>query len=313
MSAAPPGRLSPSTIALLVLPPLFWAGNAVVGRLMNQTVPPSTLNFMRWTLALLVLLPLAAWVLRPGSSLWPNWRRFALLGALGVGSYNALQYLALRTSTPLNVTLVAASMPVWMLLVGRMLYGVPVPRRAAFGAALSLGGVAVVLSGGSLARLLTVQFVPGDGWILLATLVWSWYSWLLVRPPEGGDPPDIKGDWAAFLMAQVALGLVWSGALAAAEWVYLPAADLHITWGWPLVAALAYVAIFPSLLAYRAWGAGVARVGPAVASFFTNLTPLFAALLSAAMLGEWPRWFHLAGFALIVGGILISSRGKAST
>lgn len=308
MSAAPPGRLSPSTIALLVLPPLFWAGNAVVGRLMNQTVPPSTLNFLRWVLALLILLPLAAWVLRRGSRLWPNWRRFALLGALGVGSYNALQYLALRTSTPLNVTLVAASMPVWMLLVGRVLYGVPVPRRAAFGAALSLGGVAVVLSGGSLARLLTVQFVPGDGWILLATLVWSWYSWLLVRPPEGGDPPEINGDWAAFLMAQVALGLVWSGALAAAEWVYLPAADLHIDWGWPLLAALAYLAIFPSVLAYRCWGDGVARVGPAVASFFTNLTPLFAAVLSAAMLGEAPRWHHLMGFALIVGGILISSR-----
>lgn len=307
MSASPTGRLSAATVALLTLPPLFWAGNAVVGRLMNQTVPPSTLNFMRWALALLVLLPLAAWVLRPGSSLWPNWRRFALLGALGVGSYNALQYLALQTSTPLNVTLVAASMPVWMLLVGRVLYGVPVPRRAAAGAALSLCGVAVVLSGGSLARLLAVQFVPGDGWILLATLVWAWYSWLLVRPPEGGDPPDIKGDWAAFLMAQVALGLVWSGGLAAAEWLYLPAGT-QIVWGWPLAAALAYVAIFPSVLAYRAWGAGVARVGPAVASFFANLTPLFAAVLSAALLGEPPRAHHALGFVLIIGGILISSR-----
>ena len=307
MSASPTGRLGLSTIALLLLPPLFWAGNAVVGRLMNQTVPPSTLNFLRWALVLLVLLPLAAWVLRPGSSLWPNRRRFALLGALGVGSYNALQYLALQTSTPLNVTLVAASMPVWMLLVGRVLYGVPVPRRAAAGAALSLCGVAVVLSGGSLARLLAVQFVPGDGWILLASIVWAWYSWLLVRPPEGGDPPDIRGDWAAFLMAQVALGLVWSGGLAAAEWLYLPAGT-QIVWGWPLVAALAYVVIFPSVLAYRAWGAGVARVGPAVASFFANLTPLFAAVLSAALLGEPPRAHHALGFVLIIGGILISSR-----
>lgn len=306
MSAASTGRLSPSTTALLILPPLFWAGNAVVGRLMNDTVPPSTLNFLRWVLALLVLLPSAAWVLRPGSSLWPHWRRFALLGALGVGSYNALQYLALKTSTPLNVTLVASSIPVWMLLVGRVLYGVPISRRAACGAALSLAGVAVVLSAGSLARLLAVQLAPGDGWILLAALVWAWYSWLLVRPPEGGDPPDIKADWAAFLMAQVALGLVWSGGLAAAEWLYLPS-DTHIRWGWPLIVALAYVAIFPSVLAYRFWGAGVARVGPAVASYFLNLTPLFTALLSAAMLGEAPGWHHLAGFALIVGGILIAT------
>ena len=78
-------------------------------------VPPITLNFLRWALAFLLLLPLAGWVLRPDSPLWPHWRRFAVLGLLGVGCYNALQYLALKTSTPLNVTLVAASSPVWML------------------------------------------------------------------------------------------------------------------------------------------------------------------------------------------------------
>ena len=307
MSAAAPGRLSLSTIALLVTPPLMWAGNAVVGRLMNDVVPPSTLNFLRWALAFVILLPLAGWVLRPGSALWPHWRRFALLGALGVGSYNALQYLALKTSTPLNVTLVASSIPVWMLLVGRLFYGVPVTRKAALGAALSLAGVAVVLARGDLAQLQRVQFVPGDGWILLAAVVWAWYSWLLVRPPAGGDPPDIKADWAAFLMAQMVMGLAWSGMLAAGEWLTLPAGTT-IAWGWPLAAALVYVAIGPSLIAYRCWGAGVARVGPAVAGFFSNLTPLFAALMSATLLGEPPRLYHAAGFVLIVGGILVSSR-----
>ncbi|MES2941611.1 MAG: DMT family transporter, partial [Pseudomonadota bacterium] len=111
-------RLSPATIAMLVLPPLLWAGNAVVGRLVSGLVPPMTLNFLRWALAFFILLPLAHHLLRPSSSLWPHWRRFTLLGLLGVGCYNALQYLALQTSTPLNVTLVASSIPVWMLLVG---------------------------------------------------------------------------------------------------------------------------------------------------------------------------------------------------
>jgi drug/metabolite transporter (DMT)-like permease len=48
-------------------------------------------------------------------------------------------------------------------------------------------------------------------------------------------------------------------------------------------------------------------VGPAIASFFNNLTPLFAAVLSAAVLGEAPRWYHGAAFLLIVAGILVSS------
>lgn len=105
---------------MLVAAPLLWAGNAVVGRALNTLIPPITLNFVRWLLAFALLLPLAWQVLRPDSPLWPHWRRYALLGLLGIGSYNALQYLALQTSTPLNVTLVGSGMPVWMLIIGAL-------------------------------------------------------------------------------------------------------------------------------------------------------------------------------------------------
>lgn len=312
MSQNASARLTPTTLFLLIIPPLMWAGNAVVGRMMQGVVPPITLNFLRWSLAFLLLLPFAGRVLRPGpDGMWPHWRRFALLGLLGVGCYNAFQYVALKTSTPMNVTLVAASMPVWMLLLGRILYGVAISRRAALGAALSLTGVAVVLSRGDINHLLAVKLVPGDAWILLASLLWAWYSWLLVRPKPGTEPAHIKADWATFLLAQIVMGVLWSGLFAAGEWLALPPlaeGQHHIQWGWPLAAALVYVAVGPSLLAYRCWGAGVARVGPAMASFFNNLTPLFAALLSATLLGEPPRLYHALGFVLIVGGILVSSR-----
>lgn len=101
-------------------------------------------------------------------------------------------------------------------------------------------------------------------------------------------------------------GLAWSALFAAGEWALVPGA--RIAWGWPLAAALAYVAVGPAIVAYRCWGLGVQRAGPAVASFFGNLTPLFAALLSATLLGEPPRPYHAAAFALIVGGIVVSSR-----
>ena len=54
--------------------------------------------------------------------------------------------------------------------------------------------------------------------------------------------------------------------------------------------------------------AHVHRSGPAIAGFFANLTPLFAALLSAAFLGELPRLYHALAFVLIVGGIVVSTR-----
>ena len=155
-------RLTPATALLLTIPPLLWAGNAVVGRLVNAMVPPVTLNFLRWAIALLILLPLASWVLRPGSAMWRHWRRFSLLGLLGIGLYNALQYLALQSSTPINVTLVAASMPVWMLLIGRLFFHARVRRQQALGAALSIAGVLLVLSRGQWQQLLALRLVLSD-------------------------------------------------------------------------------------------------------------------------------------------------------
>jgi drug/metabolite transporter (DMT)-like permease len=281
----------------------MWAGNAIVGRVIGSMVPPMTLNLMRWALALLILLPLAGSLLRPGSELWSHWRRFALLGLVSVGAYNALQYLALQTSTPINVTLVAASSPVWMMLIGRLFFHAAISRRQLIGAVLSIFGVLLVLSRGQLDALLGLRLVPGDLYILLAALAWAFYSWMLTQP--GKEPASIRSDWARFLLGQIVFGVAWSGLFAAAEWTLT---DVRIQWSWGLLAALLFVATGPALLAYRCWGAGVQRAGPSVAAFFSNLTPLFAAILSSAMLGDPPKAYHALAFVLIVGGIVVSSR-----
>ncbi len=300
-------RLTARTALLLTLPPLLWAGNAVVGRLMVGEIPPITFNLLRWVAGFALLLPLAAWVLRRDSPLWPHWGRMALLGLLGMGSYNALQYMALKTSTPLNVTLVGSSMPIFMLGLGRLLYGARISRQQWWGVALSTAGVLTVLTRGDWSQLLALKLVAGDVLMLLATATWAWYSWLLTKPPANRpDPPALRNNWSAWLMAQVIPGLMWSALFSGVEWAVVP--DLHIHWGWPLTAALAYVALGPSLLAYFCWGRGVSLAGPQVAGFFVNLTPLFAALLSAAVLGELPKLYHAAAFALIVGGIVVASR-----
>jgi drug/metabolite transporter (DMT)-like permease len=295
-------RLTPSTALLLTVPPLLWAGNAVVGRLVHTMVPPMTLNFVRWVVAFALLLPFAGGLLRRSSPLWPHWRRYALLGLLGVGCYNALQYLALQTSTPINTTLVGSSMPLWMLLVGRLFFGAPVRGPQALGALLSMSGVLLVLGRGEWGQLLALRLVPGDFFMVLATIAWAFYGWLLTRP---GDPPAIRSRWAAFLFAQMVFGLGWSGLFTAAEWTF---GAPRIAWSWALAAALAYVATGPALVAMGCFSTGVQRVGPTVAAFFANLTPLFAALFSAAFLGEPPQPFHAAAFLLVVGGIAVSSR-----
>jgi drug/metabolite transporter (DMT)-like permease len=312
--------LTPRTALIMTLPPLLWAGNAVVGRLMVGSVPPLTLNWLRWSLAALLLLVLGWRVLRDPRAIAARWAYLLPLGLLGVGAYNALQYQALVTTSALNVTLIASTAPVWMLGVGAIFYGVKPLRQQVLGAALCMGGALLVILRGDFASLARFKLVPGDVYVLIAIIAWSFYSWLLVKPPSSMKPPlapQIEGadgaprawSWAEFLLVQTAFGLLGAGAAAGVE-QWQGAAPM--VWDAKTWAALAYVAIGPSVLAYFCWGYGVARGGPALATAFANLTPVFAAVLSATVLGESPRWFHLSAFALIVTGIGWSARATSS-
>jgi len=298
------------TAVLMTLPPLLWAGNAVVGRLLAGHVPPLALNFLRWALAALLLAPLGWHALRDVRAIGRAWPYLLAIGSLGVGAYNALQYLALTTSTPLNVTLIAASTPLWMLAIGALWFDQRPTRQQLVGALLSLAGVVLVVSRGAWATLAQVQFVAGDGYILVAALSWALYSWLLARPPAVLRPPPTHTlqawGWAGLLLLQALFGLVVAGAAAAGEaWLgHRAAIDWANAWVW---AGVLFVALGPSILAYRCWGLGVAIGGPALAAFFANLTPLFAALLSALLLSEAPHAYHGLAFALIVAGIAVSA------
>ncbi|QWD93826.1 DMT family transporter [Polynucleobacter sp. MG-Unter2-18] len=296
-----------STVFYLSLATLLWAGNAIAGRVLVGSISPITLSAVRWGLAALLLLPLGWRILKPSSALWQNKSRFLVLGLLGVGSYNVLLYLALQTSTAINVTLIGASMPIWMLLIGTIFYQVKPTLLQLLGAVVSLVGVTVVLTRGEPASLLSMEVVMGDLLIMLATILWAFYSWMISRP---GESTERQWPWAEFLMAQVLIGFLWTMLFEGAE---IATGHAFIDLNYWTGALILFVAIGPSLIAYRCWGLGVNGAGPTVAAFFANLIPLFTALLSAAILGDPPQLFHGLAFVLIVVGILVSSARQKST
>ncbi len=292
-------HLSASTLALLIAPPLFWAGNAVVARALVGVFPPLALSFARWALALLIVLP---FTLRELRDTWPSlrgrWAVVLAISALGVGCYNSLQYLALQTSTAVNATLIGASAPIASLLVGAAFFGAVVSRVQWLGAALSMLGVLLVIARGDPMNLARLHLDRGDLIMLVATLSWSVYTWLLrTRRPEMPAAP--------FLTLQIALGGL----------MILPFALLehHITGATAAptgsnLAALLYVALLPSLVAYFCWDRGVARAGAVLPMYFVNLTPVFAGLLSFFILGEAIGVYHLVGGLLIIAGIHLAAR-----
>ena len=295
-------RLSPTTTALLVAPPLFWAGNAVLARALVGEFPPLALSFWRWTLACVLIAPFAATsVWRHRSVIRTHLRLLAWTSLLGVGCYNSLQYLALQTSTAVNATLIGASGPVITLLVGAAFFSSPVVRRQWIGAGVSLLGVLWVIAHGEPENLLKLRVATGDLIMLVAGLAWSVYTWLLrtQRPPL---------PLTAFLAVQIALGALMILPFYLLEWIITRQTPAPTPTN---LAALVYVVLLPSLAAYYCWDRGVARVGALLPMYFVNLTPVFAACLSWALLDDPIGIYHLVGGALILAGIYMATEKRA--
>ena len=292
-------RLDAATAALLALPPLFWAGNAVAARMLVGDVPPVALSLARWVIALALLAPFA-WrsALRHRAALVRHWRILLAIGPLGVGAYNTLQYIALQTSTPMATSLIASSSPVFILALGALVFGERTRSAQWLGAALSVAGVALVMARGDAANLAQLAFVPGDLIMLVANLTWTLYTWLLRR-----HRPDLP--FAPLLLVQMAIGVAAIAPFAVLEAALSPA---RIEWSAGAAAAMLYMAVAPSLAAYWCWDLGIRRVGAVIPVYFANLTPVFAAGLSMWLLDDAPRLYHMAALALIIGGIHLASR-----
>jgi len=299
MPATATRRLDGTTLFLLTFPPLAWAGNAIVGRLAAGTFPPLTLNFVRWVLAG-TLLGLYAWrgVVEHRATLRRHAGLLTAMGVLSIASYNAFQYLALTTSTPINVTLIGASTPLFLLIIGALFFGERMRPWAVAGALLCLVGVSFVLVRGELGRLAQLDFVPGDLYMLAATIAWSAYTWLLRK-----HRPDLP--LPVLLFAQIVTGVVASVPVTAWELMTL---STPIPWNGKVMGILLYVSTIPSLLAYFAWDRAIARAGAQLPVFFITLTPVFAALLSTLLLGESPHWYHGVGLLTIAAGIGLAQR-----
>lgn len=298
-------KLRPQTAAyaMLVLVMLLWAGNTIVARAVRGDIPPLTLALLRWTGALLIVTPLALHhVNAERQAIARGWARILLLGLLGVAAFNAFLYSGLRHTTASNGMLLQAAIPALVLVVDLAIFRVRPARAGVAGVALSTLGVFVIVFRGDASALAQVAFNSGDALILCAVLAWSFYTSLLKLRPQLHP--------LSFLWVTFAIGVLTMLPLAATEWREI----IAIRWRPETIAAIGYVAVFPSVIAYTLFNAAVASVGAAKSGQAITLMPLFGGFLAAATLGERLHGYHLAGMALILAGIatsVIAGRRKA--
>lgn len=281
---------------LLTLTMVFWAGNYTIGRWAHGQIPPVTLAFLRWLGASLIMLPFAWPAL---TREWPAIKRnigiLLVLGVTGSGLFNTLQYLALTDTTATNAGIINSSAPILIVLLSFLVNKETLTRWQVFGVMLSTLGVLVVVSKGSLDTITSLAFRSGDLIMLTAMGVWAVYSvWLTRRP-------TLSVAAFAFVLYAIAAGL--NAPLSALE-LYSGAT---MSWSPEILAAIAYTAIFPSLLAYLFYNRGVQILGPSRASPFMHLVPVFTALLAVTFLGEQVHISHAVGLMLILSGIFFAT------
>ena len=302
--ATPSTRLtvrSASPYLLLTLTPFFWACNWIIGRGLHNEIPPMAMTFYRWLFAIAFMLPFALPHVRRQ---WPliraRWRILLLLGVLGVGSHNALAYLGLNYTTATNGVILNSFIPVMIIGLSWLFLRQRLANTQVVGVGVSLVGVLTILSRGSIEQLAAFRVNVGDLLVILSMLLWSLYTICLRwRPPEL--------TMLAFLFVIACVGDLAVLPFYLGEAAFIRSAQ----WSLHAVLALAAIGLFSSFLAYIVWNRGVAQVGANVAGLFVHLMPVFGTVLAWLFLDERLQAFHVAGIALILTGIYVTSRAAA--
>ncbi len=284
---------------LLTLVALFWAGNFVLGRAMVGQIPPVTLACLRWALATVIFLPFA-WphLRRDAPVIRKNWPMLLFLGVIGAGCYNTLSYLGLVWTGALNGVVLSAAGPMFIALTAWGLFGDRLESEQLAGLAAGFFGVLIIIAKGDLAALAAFRFNPGDLLLIVGMATWAIYTAFLRKRP--------RISWQSFNISTYAVAALPNVPLALIE--HGLGHGMKASAG--TAAAIAYVAIFPSLLAYIFYNRGVELIGPTRTGLYLFLVPVFGALLAMVFLGERLHLYHALGFAFIIGGVVIGSRRR---
>ena len=303
VEARPRGQVLPYLLLALVM--LFWSSNWIVGRGLRDAASPMAINFWRWSIAAVLLLPFSWPQLRQS---WPvirrHWSLMLLFGITGAGAFHSLIYTGLAHTEAINGVLLNSSLPVIVVIISWIWYRESITWRQALGIAISFLGIFTIIGRGDPANLLHLSINYGDALILLAMPIWSFYSVLLRKRPAGiGD--------LAFL--QVLSFAAVASVLPLYLWELGHGGRFEV--GVTTVSCMVYIAVTASLLGYIFFNWAVAElgpIGPNVAGFSTHLMPAYGSILAILILHEQAYPYHAAGIALILAGVFLSTcrRGK---
>ena len=288
------------TYSALLIAPLLWAGNFAIGRAVHQTMPPLTLNCLRWLIALIILLPLygpSAWHAR--NELARKWKTVGLLALTGVVGFNSVLYFGLRHTTALSASMIFSITPLIILVISSWLDRASVTLFQSGVVMLSVGGALLVL-GGNFSEFGSEVLLKGDMIVLAACLIWAWYC-VLIKTCR------FKANGGTVLLVSVLFGLLIQIPLSGVELavVGLPQMELKS------LLAVAYLGIAAAAVAFLVWQHAIRELGPAHCGVFLNLVPVFAVAIAVIILHEPVHLHHLLGGICVALGVVLAQKANA--
>ncbi len=283
----------------LVLATLFWSGNFIVGKFATLfEIPPLTLNFYRWIVVWIILIPFTyKEILLKKNYIKENWLLISFMGIITISTFNSVVYFALNYTQVINAVLMLAGIPALVMVLSSIMN---IERANIFqlvGLILSILGVGTIISNADIQKILSLSFNKGDLWMVVCVLSWSLYSTLLKKK-------KFELSQFTFIQLMVTVGLIF----LIPQYFYERSIGLEIPLNKFFIVILLYVVIFPAIAAYYCWQKAIELIGPNRSAIFVQLMPLFSALMAIIIFKERFELYHFIGGIFIVTGIYLSNR-----
>jgi len=285
-------------IALTVMALLFGL-SFVATKYALESIPPFTLIFLRFSIASILLGTLyfrrSSTQLNPGD----RWRIF-FTSLIVPGLYFLAETYGLKFSSATSISLLISTIPIFAAIFAYFLLGEKLGIWRGVGILLSIFGVGIILSAGG-EKLLAGKMIQAGNFLGLGAAICAGLYMAMGRDLLARYPPVTITTYQAFF----------------AVILFLPLAGMEqLTHRWeeinPLtLVAVAYLALFCSVLAFFLWNYGISRLEASKAAVFTNLVPVFTVLGAILFLGEKIYFEKILGGTLVIAGVSLASASKA--
>jgi drug/metabolite transporter (DMT)-like permease len=284
---------------MLTLCAFFWSGNFIIGKFATlYEVPPLTLNFLRWLIVWIILIPFTFLdILKNIKIIKKNFYSLLLMSLTSISVFNSVVYYSLNFTQVLNGALMISIIPVLIIFISYLFKTEKINSGQIFGLILSIIGVAIIVTRLDFAKLINLDINKGDLWLLVAMLSWAIYSTMLRT-----HKTELK--YLSFMTVIVSIGLIFLFPQFLFEFNNHQVIKFNI----PVILITSYVVFFAGIGSYVLWNRAVVIVGPNIAGIFLHLMPVFSSFMAIFLLNEKLMNFHIIGAIIIITGIYLSSK-----